>query len=143
VFVIQGRRPLLNAQNYATLEPCKRLVEAGIVLETEAAWCEYKNGDGRATWGLGNKELIADDPRKRIWIPAPSMAEVWRELPDELEVNGETSHKVMWCEGNNNHYCAYMRQFKVRSRYFTNINPTDALIDLLIFTRKQTEGGGE
>ena len=69
----------MNLSNYSSLEASQRLVAAGIVLETEAYWhccngfCELKSfKDGKINY------------------PAPSMAEVWRELPEMI---GETGSK--------------------------------------------------
>lgn len=62
-------------------------------------------------------------------IPAPSMAEVWRELPDFVGVNkidGDASVELTLYVGE-----------KWAGHYETqNANPTDALIALLIFIKK-------
>lgn len=44
----------MNPNNYASLEASKRLVEAGIVLETEAVWVSYQSKDesGGINYGL-------------------------------------------------------------------------------------------
>ena len=63
----------MNEANKASLEASKRLVEAGIVLETEFYWAKYPRMD----YELADSDhaLFTHFP-----IPAPSMAEVWREL---------------------------------------------------------------
>ena len=68
----------MNPLNYATLEASKRLVDAGIVLETEKV--HFQIGD---VWFLRDRMCAGSNliPSK-ICIPAPSMAEVWRELPE-------------------------------------------------------------
>jgi len=111
----------MNLLNYASLEASKRLVDAGIVLETDFAW--QKEDDG---FSIGLRFFNG------CWekdIPAPSMAEVWRELPGH------------YTSGNN--YTAWLELTKdsdgdTTAKYWskrTNINPTDALIDLLLFIK--------
>ena len=106
----------MNTQNYASLEACQMLVDAGVVLETD---CIY-SAEGK----LMIKSLV---PIRDGDIPAPSMAEARRELPEQ-------------------HDDEYLRLFKDEGKIFCgygeyadrwgNENPTDALIDLLIFVRK-------
>ena len=110
----------MNTQNYASLEACQRLVDAGVVLETDAIWSLFYNG-WRLVLRTELHPLVED-------YPAPSMAEVWRELPEQ-------------------HDDEYLRLFKDEGKTFCgygeyadrwgNENPTDALIDLLIFVRKE------
>jgi hypothetical protein len=67
-----------NPLNYASLEASKRLVEAGIVLETDFYHCFWEPDQ---EWILiANGEQLEDD------IPAPTLAEVWRELPKDPTV---------------------------------------------------------
>ena len=118
----------MNPLNYASLEASKRLVEAGIVLETDVSWMHYpKNDDGTDWyWSLQVVTRACPIDKDRI-VPAPSMAEVWRELPDGSHIAKKDGHT----------YCyAYEREYLLTDteRY---INPTDALIDLLIWVRKE------
>jgi len=66
----------MNTDNYASLEASKRLVEAGIVLETDVMWVE-----GRSGWFLCTASDLAEyfDEDANA-IPAPCMAEAWRKL---------------------------------------------------------------
>ena len=120
----------MNKNNYASLEASQRLVDAGIVLETDAHW--YRDRAGH--------DYLAPFPTvtPHNSIPAPSMAEAWRELPDEfqggyLELGKHTTTKE--------HYAAYMIPTYhgdceiERGVFSTNTNPTDALIDLLIYIK--------
>ena len=101
----------------ASLEASKRLVDAGIILETDFIY----NSDGKLLYSPLVERRDGD-------IPAPSMEEVWRELPEQHD--GE-----------------YLRLFKDEGKTFCgygeyadrwgNENPADALIDLLIFVRKE------
>jgi hypothetical protein len=127
----------MNPLNYATLEASKRLVDAGIVLETEKVW--HLNGD-KETYSLQTR---GSSPSLLVrWgdFPAPSMAEVWRELPYQehsvrygayLEMS-----KIVGIDIGVQTYVAYMRD-GIASCDYANVNPTDALIDLLIWVRKE------
>lgn len=113
----------MNPNNYATLEASKRLVEAEIVLETEAQW--------------SIDHLVH---RKKPWasdIPAPSVAEVLRELPDS---HGPSTTLIL--EKHNNEviagYFDWDEEDFIKPN-FRSANPTDALIDLLIWVRGKEE----
>ena len=71
-----------NPLNYGTLEACQRLQKAGIVLETDFYWVNFP----RTGWGIVKKAdaEFVDLPGT---VPAPSMAEVWRELPDRTTIH--------------------------------------------------------
>ncbi len=103
----------MNTENYASLEASQRLFSSGIVLETEKCWIQLANGKHSLT----NKRK----PR-RLWFrdsdtPAPSMAEVWRELPKGTGMEMRDGYTLCWLFG---------------AETFKNTNPVDALIDLLI-----------
>ena len=68
----------MNELNYASLEASKKLYEAGIVLETDALWSLFLDGFHL----IMNTEL---HPLVENY-PAPSIAEVWRELPEKIEI---------------------------------------------------------
>ena len=127
----------MNPLNYATLEASKRLIDAGIVLETDIIW--HLNGD-KETYSLQTR---GSSPSLLIrWgdFPAPSMAEVWRELPNWY--TNKEGYK--WCksieyENREGNIASYIDPWKYRGckGFQRNSNPTDALIDLLIWTRKE------
>ena len=104
----------MNELNYASLEASKKLHDAGIILETDAVW-EGKEGQTR----LNLKANCPDG------FPAPSMAEVLEELPNNTAF---LKNKIYYAStgGKDNVY-----------KEFISTNPTDALIDLLIWTRKE------
>lgn len=128
----------MNPLNYASLEASKRLAEAGIVLETEAVWVseEHPPFDGSTkcvvSWKLCNRQEFIRYNFGKISegvIPAPSMAEVWRELPEAsayLHTNKETE---VWLEDE--------EDIIPKSNSFADTNPTDSLIYLLIWVRKE------
>jgi hypothetical protein len=79
----------MNEANYVSLKAAQDLVAAGIVLETDMYWVVYHN--------TGNSQLVnrEDAIVKELLgiadvVPAPSFAEIWREMPsiitsDEME----------------------------------------------------------
>ena len=116
----------MNPLNYASLEASKRLVEAGIILETERYWMHYINESYLTHFHCEKTEYPF------FKTPAPSMAEVWREF---------------------NKYSAQEFADLVR-RYFDPRNEKgtifylvyvartiDALIDLLIWLKKEAADG--
>lgn len=116
--VMKGRRQAMNPLNYASLEASKRLVDKGIVLETEAVWRKKRDKTG---YYLSRKALY----HRTSDAPAPSMAEVWRELPDVMAMNHRNGETECWLE--------------TGSDSFASTNPTDALIDLLIWEGKEAK----
>jgi len=117
----------MNTQNVGSLEACKRLADSGIVLETDFVWRLGVDG-----WKLLTKDWVRDMMSNTYEsIPAPSMADVWRELPEQYE--GE--YLQIFKDGD--------RTFCGRSRYgeyadrLSSKNPTDALINLLIWCKAE------
>jgi hypothetical protein len=133
----------MNPNNYASLEASKRLVEAGIVLETEALWVKWyfdtstNMNYSPFEWRLMYQSLTQVDLE---YIPAPSMAEVWRELPETIDEYDLTCEKI-FNGGMQAGYTTYDVS-GLRWKVFPNAaNPTDALIDLLIWVRKEASHG--
>jgi hypothetical protein len=119
----------MNEANYASFEASKRLVDAGIVLETDFWWIRE-----RSAWKLADNDYGL--PRA-FAIPAPCMAEVWRELPDGTDMTkgtfaGKNPSGITeaWC-------CLRRGEGAVTSPDIQRANPTDALIDLMIWVRKE------
>ena len=117
----------MNPNNYASLEASKQLVEAGIEMETEAAWCPFgRNGEYKL---LPIEYFPPTEVSKDVRIPAPCMTEVWMELPEAsayLHTNKETE---VWLEDE--------EDIIPKSNSFADTNPTDSLIYLLIWVRKE------
>jgi hypothetical protein len=105
---------IMNPNNYATLEACQRLVDAGIVLETDIYWC-----DNLGWISLRSKQDTPEENCDWKIYPAPSMAEVWREY--RKHVPDYQNRGKLWNA---------LREEKV----------VDALIDLLIWLTAQKEG---
>lgn len=106
----------MNTLNYCTKEAAQKLVDAVIVLETDFVWSKTSVD----TWELRPakwKKLLHS-------IPAPSPAEVWRELPHNT-----------WLRKDYTGLTNIMNEDNSFIRYNTNL--TDALIDLLIWVRKE------
>ena len=118
----------MNNLNYASREASQRLVDAGIVLKTDFYWASVD----MENWSLctiphkvGFKEY-----------PAPSMAEVWRELPDQVSRAGVISEAKALIGHKDNQEAMYWPH-----AVYINTNPTDAMIDLLIWVRKEATDG--
>jgi hypothetical protein len=119
---------MMNKDNYATLEAAQRLYDAGIVFETDTIY--GPRGD------LLYKALVECGTGD---IPAPSMAEVWRELPESQTIKDITYHKTMQVIKGVTYAYYELRGYTTRT--IENTNPTDALIYLLIFVRKRGADG--
>jgi len=136
----------MNELNYASFEASKRLVDAGIVLETDFYWYVY-NEDMCRSLIAADKAIPAPylvnraSVRTRIgsiptaYVPAPSMAEVWRELPETIDEYDLTCEKIF----NGGMQAGYTTYDVSGLRWKVSLNaanPTDAMIDLLIWVRK-------
>ena len=118
----------MNQLNYASREAAQRLQDAGIVLEADFYWCQTRRG-----WKLHPKTKSLAFKWLAV-IPAPSMAEVWRELPEYIDkiVVGRITPII--CLSGKETVVGYGTMLLGRH---SNTNPTDALIDLLIWVRKE------
>lgn len=132
----------MNPLNHGTREACQRLVEAGIVLETDLYWrvvpsipCIPEGCIELITIHQMRFLAIGDDDRDGrdidgvIYLPAPSMAEVWRELPDGTGISKSLD----------TNFSEFVDGEGYRKGESKNTNPTDALIDLLIWVTEQKE----
>jgi hypothetical protein len=117
----------MNPDNYCTLSAAKRLHEAGIVIETEAWWARRVLGNADR-WELTHNKSISLAVEV---LPAPCMAEVWWELPETIQCTRKKRqlHFEKW---RGESYASYENYGLAK-----NINPTDALIDLKIWTVKE------
>ena len=110
----------MNTQNVGSLEACKRLVDAGVVLETDWYWVKLIT---REEWVLSTLDNVFLKFYESI--PAPCFTEVWRELPEWTECKKQAVETK----------CVVMTKDNIK--VFFSENPTDALIDLLIWVRKE------
>lgn len=121
----------MNLKNYCTLEYAQKLVEHGIVLETDAVW---------ASDLTGGHVLVNNAPDWVDVIPAPCFQDVWNELPESFEHEGERAWLCVTKsrKDNNTTYCSYYlsNDRAVCSSKKHNANPTNAAIDLLIFVKE-------
>ena len=109
----------MNELNVASLQASKKLVEAGIVLETDAVWARDEIGWYlRSSFENTEREVLKS-------YPAPSMAEVWRELPEGTECIKQATETK----------CITMSKDNIK--VFFSKNPADALIELRIWLEKE------
>ena len=114
----------MNKLNYASLSASKKLVDNGIVLETEKTWFFRNTG-----WEMVDR--YAAHHVNRHYLPAPSMAEVWRELPECIPYD-DTTWAAWQAHKQGDLTIISIAAFR---KEFISLNPTDALIDLLIHVR--------
>ena len=129
----------MNELNYATPEASKRLEDAGIILETDVYHKVGVYGSMPSMLCTKTEYEIDSDPYHpdsdpdvlngvAVYLPAPSMAEVWRELPNWIE--GEM--KLSLAKFGDGSVAGYGDTDAI----VFNTNPTDALIDLLIWVKE-------
>jgi len=125
--------------NYATQEASKRLVDAGILercvqvgdrvqhITGDAGFVIYS--ESAVTVIMDNGKSFRCDPRTLTILY--SMAEVWRELPFQsyTKMMDDGSTLVWVCDDDE-------AGKYIKSGMILNPNPTDALIDLLIWVKK-------
>jgi hypothetical protein len=112
----------MNELNYASLEASKKLVDNGVVMETDFVW--RLGADG---WKLLSRDWVTSMMSNTYeTYPAPCFTEVWRELP-EGTVCKKQPDSITKCAN------LLMSDLKV----FFNTNPTDALIELKIWLEKE------
>jgi len=124
----------MNPDNYGTLSACQKLVEAGVVMETEAYWVYVGSGYGNDwKWSLSysNKVdyLSPDTYQIKKSYPAVSFAEMWREMPEWTHIS----------KGKDNDYHCWVNGDKVETIFSTN--PTDSLIHLRIWLEGRRKSG--
>ena len=119
----------MNPLDYGTREACEKLFKAGVVLETEHCWYPSIFLD---KWLLKNSKW--KDGKK---LPAVSMSEVWRELPQEYTDDELVGSLMLWKEDKFTAVGYWWHdQCRISVR---NLNPADALIDLLIWVSQKKE----
>jgi hypothetical protein len=130
----------MNELNYASLEASKKLVDNGIVLETDTVWYLLKDGD----WYLSGDNMPMSQIIKEL--PAPSFAELWRELPEvhKTESGIECRLQLDKIRRNDGVVVAsaqyvYGDEDQYVIKFFANTNPVDALAEFLIWVKGQEE----
>jgi hypothetical protein len=125
----------VNPLNYTSLEASQRLVEAGIVLETDCYW-HCAHGFKELKQGTAGKSVVGHN------YPAPSMAEVWRELPEMIGEMGSKHYLTVQRLGGFTEAGYELAHHDGVKKSFENTNPTDALTDLLIWVTEQRREKG-
>ena len=135
----------MNELSYASLEASKRLHDAGIVLETSFSYFQEKPSPNpnRHSFGFPQEEMPFEllftstkflsgyANRYNSIIPAPSMAEVWRELPPGTGLRKAHSFTEAF------NFTDTENADSIYPPCNSPDNPTDALIDLLIWVRTE------
>lgn len=120
----------MNKLNVASLEASKKLVENLVVLETDFVW--RLGADG---WKLLSKDWVTNMMSNTYEsYPAPCFTEVWRELPFQSYIKKLDDGSTLVWICNDDTDGKY-----IESNMIANTNPTDALIDLLIWLKEEGE----
>jgi hypothetical protein len=132
----------MNQENYCSLNVAKRLIDTGIVLETDYYWATYSESTLQSIRDAGKvyprpylvtKESIHEKHRTgHGYYPAPCFTEVWRELPFQSYIKKlDDGSTLVWiCDDDaDGKY--------IESNMIANSNPADALAELLIWAKGQ------
>lgn len=114
----------MSELDHASLEASKKLVENGIFLKTDFF---YVNTFSDMGWIFRAKGEFNDEDD---FIPAPCFTDVWRELPFQSYIKKlDDGSTLVWiCDDDaDGKY--------IESNMIANTNPTDALIDLLVWLK--------
>jgi predicted DNA-binding ArsR family transcriptional regulator len=125
----------MNPLNYCTLELSHKLVENGIVLETEAYWIKVSDSYKLVHSKYYLVQINFD------CLPAPSFAELWRELPETFAPRNHT-HYLYMRKINNFMQAGYVvikKGIWTPLINFEATNPADALAELLIWVQKESK----
>ena len=118
----------MNELDHASLEASKKLVDNGIVLDTECYWCRLHDWD-KYELKSADYASFCDDS-----YPAPCFTEVWRELPATIEIDGETYNLCCHKIGGVN--CAeYVSDLPETVGSVYGVNMADNLIELLVWVK--------
>jgi hypothetical protein len=125
----------MNELNFASLRASKKLVDNSIVLETDTVWYLLKDGD----WYLSGDNMPMSQIIKEL--PAPSFVEIWRELPDEIELedDGGSIALSVFKSGKTTYAGYYLNKDEEVYEEKESSNPADALAELLIWVKGQEE----
>lgn len=119
----------MKEPNYCSLEVSQRLVDAGIKINTENHWCHWDNGE----WTLGNG--IMETPRE--FIPAPTFAEIWIELPEDISHDAMVCSLMLW-KFNHGKFTEIGYWWHTQIiKSVLNENPADAAAELLIWVKEE------
>lgn len=125
----------MNSNNYTSLDMSRRLVEAGIKVETECLWVGLKAFNKVKykiiTLNAYERESYLFD--QHAVIPAPSMSELWAELPEECLRNATDFPAYKTITHNCVGYSTGTGDGGFMLHYEGNI--CDALAQLLIFVK--------
>jgi hypothetical protein len=125
----------MNQSNYVSQPVAQKLVGAGIVLETDFVWLLGADG-----WKLLNKDWVTNMMSNTYEsYPAPCFAEIWRELPDEIELedDGGSIALSVFKSGKTTYAGYYLNKDEEVYEEKESSNPADALAELLIWAKGQ------
>jgi hypothetical protein len=126
---------MINPDNYCTREAAQRLVDAGIVVETDVAWVKPALTE---EWFICSREDQSSLFPFNRFLPALSYTEAWRMLPGWIYAgvpDAASGQKAQYnLEMTKCGDITWIEYFAL-SPSFENINPTDACIYLKIWLK--------
>ena len=125
----------MNQENYCSLEVAQRLVDAGIVLETDFYWVKLIT---RNEWVLSTLDNVV--LKFYEYISAPSFAELLQELKKDVIFCGSNlyfSYQLLEQGFYSNSVKFSDDLGRIESPSFISDNPADALAELLIWVKGQ------
>jgi hypothetical protein len=131
----------MNPLNYGSPEASQRLHAKGIVLETDFYWVRISE----TQWVIQRRDSeTVRDLILGIAVPAPLMTEVLRALPKQKTFIQKGEEFYICFLADWKHDEGELSHLEYHSGLFFADNPTDALIDLLIWvTEQRKEEGNE
>ena len=121
----------MNDNNYGSLDACKRLLDVGkIQIDTDFCWFERETDDWII---LPSDDVSIKAIKDNHAYPAVCMAEAWRELQKYLAQRPDCLPYIRLVAEKDD----TIVEAPFMSATFSNTNPTDSLIDLLIWIRSQ------
>lgn len=117
----------MKESNYCSLKVSQRIFDAGIEIETDVVWFESMTG-----WMLSNRENNYES-----FIPAPTFAEIWAELPEDIGHDAMVCSLMLW-KFNHGKFTeiGYWRHTQI-IKSVLNENPADAAAELLIWVKEE------
>lgn len=133
----------MNKLNYASLPASKKLVDNGILVREVKVWDRVHHITGKEGVVIQfdplpvvcckDGSMFRCDPRTLTILY--SFTEVWRELPEEIK-HEERRAELYMLKMDGETICGYAI-YDEAIHLEQNTNPTDALIELLIWVRKE------
>ena len=121
----------MNNNDYCSLKMCEELLLNNIEFETKLVYNIFEDGSSK----IGERSMVTG---YRKIVPAPTMSELWQELPNKLVSDGITFCKIITTDKNNEETTTGYINFEdyIWEGLCLDKNPCDALAQLLIWFKE-------